>query len=30
MFENISWIVEANIKDGKRDEFEAVMEEVVL
>ena len=30
MFENIDWIVEAKIKDGKRDEFEAVMKEVVL
>ncbi len=30
MFENMGCIVEANIKDGKRDEFEAVMEEVVL
>jgi hypothetical protein len=30
MFENIDWIVEAKNKDGKRDEFEAVMKEVVL
>ena len=29
MFENIGWIVEAKIKDGKRDEFEAVMKEIV-
>ena len=30
MFENIGWIVEAQIKDRERDEFEAVMKEVVL
>lgn len=30
MFENIDWIVEAKNKDGKRDEFDAVMKEVVL
>ena len=30
MFENIDWIVEAKNKDGKRDEFEAVMKELVL
>ena len=30
MFEHIGWIVEATIKDRKRDEFEAVMKEVVL
>lgn len=29
MFENIGWIVEAKIKDGKRDEFEAVIKVVV-
>lgn len=29
MFENIGWIVEAKIKEGKRDEFEAVMNEIV-
>ena len=29
MFENIGWIVEAKLKDGKRDEFEAVMKEIV-
>lgn len=29
MFENIGWIVEAKIIDGKRDEFEAVMNEIV-
>jgi quinol monooxygenase YgiN len=29
MFENIGWIVEAKIKDGKRAEFEAVVEEIV-
>jgi hypothetical protein len=30
MFENIDWIVEAKNKDGKRDEFKAVMKELVL
>jgi len=30
MFENIGWIVEAKIKNGKRDEFEAVMKEGAL
>lgn len=30
MFDNIGWIVEAQIKDRKRDEFEAVMKEVML
>ncbi len=30
MFDNVGWIVEAKIKDGKRDEFKAVMKEVVL
>ena len=30
MFGNNGWIIEAKIKDGKRDEFEAVMKEVVL
>ncbi|MFT5701817.1 MAG: quinol monooxygenase YgiN [Desulforhopalus sp.] len=29
MFENIGWIVEAKIKEGRRDEFKAVMEEIV-
>lgn len=29
MFENIGWIVEAKLKDGKRDEFAAVMKEIV-
>ncbi len=29
MFENLGWIVEAKIKEGQRDEFEAVMEEIV-
>ena len=29
MFENIGWIVEAKIKPGKRDEFRAVMEQIV-
>ncbi|MGI2113886.1 putative quinol monooxygenase [Shewanella frigidimarina] len=29
MFDNIGWIVEAKIIDGKRDEFEAVMHEMV-
>jgi len=29
MFENIGWIVEAKIKDGQRDAFEAVMQEIV-
>lgn len=29
MFENIGWIVEAKIKDGKRDAFEAVMKDIV-
>lgn len=28
-FENIGWIVEAQIKEGKRAEFEAVMAEIV-
>jgi len=30
MFENTGWILEAKIKNGKRDEFEAVMKEVAL
>ena len=30
MFVNTGWIVEAKIKNGKRDEFEAVMKEVAL
>ncbi len=29
MFENIGWIVEAKIEDGRRDEFKAVVEEIV-
>ena len=29
MFENIGWIVEGKIREGKRDEFKAVMEEIV-
>lgn len=29
MFENIGWIVEAKIADGKRAEFSAVMAEIV-
>jgi len=29
MFENIGWIVEARIKGGKREEFAAVVEEIV-
>ncbi len=29
MFENIGWIVEAKIKNGQRDAFEAVMNEIV-
>ena len=29
MFTNIGWIVEAKIKDGQRDTFEAVMREIV-
>ena len=29
MFENLGWIVEAKIKEGQRNEFEAVMEEIV-
>ncbi|MEM1203736.1 MAG: antibiotic biosynthesis monooxygenase [Acidobacteriota bacterium] len=29
MFENIGWIVEAKIKEGQRDAFEAVMQEIV-
>ena len=29
MFSNIGWIVEAKLKDGKRAEFEAVMQEIV-
>ncbi|MBC7001509.1 antibiotic biosynthesis monooxygenase [Photobacterium sp. BZF1] len=29
MFENIGWIVEAKLKDGKRNEFEAIMKEIV-
>ena len=29
MFENIGWIVEAKIKEGQRDAFEAVMNEIV-
>jgi quinol monooxygenase YgiN len=28
-FENIGWIVEAQIKEGKRAEFEAVMHEII-
>ena len=30
MFENIGRIVDVKIKDGKRDEFEAVMKKVAL
>ena len=29
MFENIGWIVEAKIKPGQRDAFEAVMKDIV-
>ena len=29
MFENIGWIVEAKINDGKRDEFETIVKEIV-
>ncbi|MES0880591.1 putative quinol monooxygenase [Roseibium sp. SCP14] len=29
MFENVGWIVEARIREGKRAEFEAVFEEIV-
>jgi len=29
MFENIGWIVEAKLREGKRAEFEAVMNEIV-
>lgn len=29
MFDNIGWIVEAKLKQGKKDEFEAVMQEIV-
>ena len=29
MFESLGWIVEAQIKDGQRDTFEAVMKEIV-
>ncbi|MEM7024763.1 MAG: antibiotic biosynthesis monooxygenase [Pseudomonadota bacterium] len=29
MFENFGWIVEAKIRPGKRQEFKAVMEEIV-
>lgn len=29
MFENFGWIVEAKIKDGQREAFEAVMNEIV-
>lgn len=29
MFENIGWIVEAKIADGKRDEFKAIVDEIV-
>jgi len=29
MFDNIGWIVEARIKDGKREEFHQVMKEIV-
>ena len=29
MFENIGWIVEAKIQNGKRDEFKAVVDEIV-
>ena len=29
MFDNIGWIVEARIKDGKREEFHQVMQEIV-
>lgn len=29
MFENIGWIVEAKIKEGKREEFHAIMEQIV-
>lgn len=29
MFDNIGWIVEAKIANGKRDEFKAVVDEIV-
>lgn len=29
MFENFGWIVEGKIRDGKREEFKAVMEDLV-
>jgi len=29
MFENFGWIVEGKIREGKRDEFKAVMEDLV-
>ncbi|MEM8499700.1 MAG: antibiotic biosynthesis monooxygenase [Pseudomonadota bacterium] len=29
MFENIGWIVEAKIKQGKREEFKAIVDEIV-
>lgn len=29
MFDNIGWIVEAKIKTGKREEFKAVVDEIV-
>ncbi len=30
MFVNTGWIIEAKFKNGKRDEFEAVMKEIAL
>ena len=30
MFDHIGWIVEAKIKDGKRDEFAAIVKEIVI
>ncbi|WP_299891742.1 antibiotic biosynthesis monooxygenase [uncultured Ruegeria sp.] len=29
MFENLGWIVEAQIKDGRRDDFKGIVEEIV-
>ena len=29
MFEHIGWIVEAKIKDGRRDDFKAIVEDIV-
>ncbi|WP_136443863.1 putative quinol monooxygenase [Pacificoceanicola onchidii] len=29
MFDNIGWIVEAKIADGKRDDFKGIVEEIV-